>query len=62
MLLPVVLITTDEAKPHVLIEEMTGLEVRFEVAVGAVTVIEVTTPEERVGSRVRDHGPYADGV
>ena len=39
LLLPAVPITTDEARPHVLIEEVTGLEVRFEVAVGAVTVI-----------------------
>jgi hypothetical protein len=49
VLLPAVPITTDEAQPHVLIEEGTGLEVRFAVAVGAVTVIEVTNPEERAG-------------
>ena len=46
VLLPAVPITTDEAQPHVLIEEETGLEVRFEVAAGAVTVIEVTNTEE----------------
>jgi hypothetical protein len=40
---------TDEARPYVLIEEVTGLEVRFEVAVGAVIVIEETNPEESVG-------------
>ena len=49
VLLSAVAITTDEAKPHVGSEEVTGLEVRFEVAVGAVTVIEVTNPEESVG-------------
>jgi hypothetical protein len=38
-----------QAKPHLLIGEMTGLEVRFAVAVGAVTVIEVTNPEEPAG-------------
>ncbi len=43
------MVTTGEAQPHVLIEEVTGLEVRFEGAVGAVTVIEVTNPEERAG-------------
>jgi hypothetical protein len=32
-----------------LIGEMTGLEVHFAVAVGAVTVIEVTNPEEPAG-------------
>jgi hypothetical protein len=46
VLLPAVPITTDEAQPHVLIEEETGLEVRFEVAAGAVTMIEVTNTEE----------------
>ena len=49
VLLPAVPITTDETEPHVLIEEVTGLEVRFEVAAGAVTVIEVTNPEESIG-------------
>jgi hypothetical protein len=49
VLLPAVPITTDETQPHVLIEESTGLEVRFEVTVGAVTVIEVTNPEESPG-------------
>jgi hypothetical protein len=49
VLLPAVPITTDEAQPHVLIEEVTGLEVRFAVAAGAVTVIEVTNPEEGGG-------------
>jgi hypothetical protein len=49
VLLPAVPITTDETQPHVLIEEVTGLEVRFEVAAGAVTVIEVTNPEETIG-------------
>jgi hypothetical protein len=49
VLLPAVPITTDETQPHVLIEEGTGLEVRFEVAAGAVTVIEVTNPEEGTG-------------
>jgi hypothetical protein len=49
VLLPAVPITTDETQPHVLIEEGTGLEVRFEVATGAVTVIEVTNPGETAG-------------
>jgi hypothetical protein len=49
VLLPAVPITTEQTQPHVLIEEVTGLEVRFEVAVGAVTVIEVTNPEENIG-------------
>ena len=49
VLLPAVLITTDEAKPHVLTEEVTALEMWFEVAAGAVIVIEVTNPEESVG-------------
>jgi hypothetical protein len=49
VLLPAVPITADETEPHLLIEEGTGLEVRFEVAVGAVTVIEVTNPEESIG-------------
>jgi hypothetical protein len=49
VLLPAVPITTDETEPHELIEEGTGLEVRFEVADGTVTVIEVTNPEESVG-------------
>ena len=49
VLLPAVPITTDETQPHVLIEEVTGLEIRFEVAVGTVTVIEVTNPEARAG-------------
>ena len=49
MLWPAVPITTDEAQPHLLIEEVTGFEVRFEVAVGAVGVIEVTYPVESVG-------------
>ena len=39
----------DETRPHVLVEEVTGLEVRFEVAAGAATVIEVTNPEEELG-------------
>jgi hypothetical protein len=49
VLLPAVPITTDEAEPHVIIEEGTGLEVRFEVATGAVTVIEMTNPDESIG-------------
>ncbi len=49
VLLPTISITTGEAQPHVLIEEVTGLEVRFEGAVGAVTVIEVTNPADDVG-------------
>jgi hypothetical protein len=49
VLLPAVPITTDETEPHVLIEEGTGLEIRFEVAAGAVTAIEVTNPEESAG-------------
>lgn len=49
VLLPAVPITTDETQPHVLIEEVTDLEVRFEVAAGAVTIIEVTNPEQSVG-------------
>jgi hypothetical protein len=49
VLRPAAPIITDETEPHVLIEEVTGLEVRFEVAVGAVTVIEVTNPAERTG-------------
>jgi hypothetical protein len=49
VLLPAIPITTDETQPHVLIEEVTGLEIRFEVAVGAVTVIEVTNPQESIG-------------
>jgi hypothetical protein len=48
-LLPAVPVTTDEAEPHVLLEEVTGLEVRFEVEAGAVTVIEVTNPEDEIG-------------
>ena len=41
MLLPAVLITTDETQPHVFIEELTGLAVRLEVAVAAMSAIEV---------------------
>jgi hypothetical protein len=49
VILPALPITTDEAQPHVLIEEVTGLEVRVEGVAGAVTVIDVANPEERVG-------------
>jgi hypothetical protein len=49
VLLPAVPITTDETEPHVLIEEGTGLEVRFAVAAGTVITIEVTNPAERTG-------------
>ncbi len=49
VLLPAVVIGTDETEPHVLIEEGTGLEVRFAVAVGAVIAIEMTNPAERTG-------------
>jgi hypothetical protein len=49
VVLPAAPITTDEAQPRVLIEEVTGLEVQFESAAGAVTLIDVTNPEESVG-------------
>ena len=43
----------DETRPHILVEQLTGLEVRFEDEAIAVTMIEVTNPEEEdVGWRL----------
>jgi hypothetical protein len=53
-------IITDEAQPHLLIEDVTGREVRSEVLAGTVTAIEVTNPSSnsrRMGLRLRNDGP-----
>jgi len=62
---PSVPITTDEAQPHLLIEDVTGREVRSEVLAGTVTAIEVTNPSSnsrRMGLRLRNDGPDTMGT